>query len=128
VRGPIINGAFSQNNLSGQIQPVGIGFPNPSLVTVVRRIPGKGQIKIRIDLNRALDDPNERILIQPMDLVILQNTPAEALTQYFNSVFQYNILGIFLNSKNGFGAASLTNVVNGGGSGSGSGSVTTGIP
>jgi hypothetical protein len=87
VRGPIVNGAFSQNNLSGQIQPVGIGFPNPSLVTVLRRIPGKGQIKIRVDLNRALNDPNERIIIRPMDVVILQSTPAEAFAQHFRSVF-----------------------------------------
>jgi hypothetical protein len=120
VRGPLVNGAFSQNNLSGQIQPVGIGFPNPSLVSVIRRIPGKGQIKIRIDLNLALNDPNERILIQPMDMIILQSTPAEALVQYFNSVFQYNVVGTFLNRRDGFGSAGLTNIVNGSGSGSGS--------
>ena len=128
VRGPLVNGAFSQNNLSGQIQPVGIGFPNPSLVTVVRHIPGKSLLKIRIDLNRALYDPNERILIQPMDLIILQSTPAEALTQYFNSVFQYNILGIFLNSKNGFGIAGVSNEINGSGTGGGGTGTATTIP
>ena len=118
VKGPIVNGAFSQNNLSGQIQPVGIGFPNPSLVTVVRRIPGKSQIKIRIDLNLALNDPNERVLIQPMDLIVLQSTPGEAFVQYFNSVFQYSIFGTFLKA-NGFGSAGLTNATNGGGSSGG---------
>ncbi len=45
VRGPLINGALGQNNLTGQILTGGIGFPNPSLVTVVRRIPGKGLIR-----------------------------------------------------------------------------------
>jgi hypothetical protein len=127
VRGPLVNGAFSQNNLSGQIQPVGIGFPNPSLVTVVRRIPDKGLIKIRIDLNRALGDPNERLLIQPMDLIILQSTPAEAFVQYFNSVFQYDIFGIFLRTSSGVGTAGVTNTMNGSGS-SGSGSISTTIP
>lgn len=126
VRGPIVNGAFSQNNLSGQLQIGGVGFPNPSLVTVLRRIPGKGQIKIRIDLNRALNDPNERILIKPMDLVILQATPAEAFAQYFTSVFQYDIVGTFLRRRDGFGAAGITNVLNGSGTGSGgTGSVIT---
>lgn len=124
VRGPIVNGAFSQNNLSGQIQPVGIGFPNPSLVTVLRRIPGKGQIKIRIDLNRALNDPNERILIKPMDMVILQSTPGEAFTQYFTSVFQYNIIGTFLRQRDAFGSAGLTNVINGSGGSTGTGTGT----
>lgn len=112
VRGPLVNGAFNQNNLSGQIQPVGVGFPNPSLVTVVRRIPGKGLIKIRIDLNCALNDPNERIIIQPMDLIILQATPGEAFTQYFNSVFQYNVIGLFFNNRNGFGFSGFTNIPN----------------
>lgn len=112
VRGPLVNGAFNQNNLSGQIQPVGVGFPNPSLVTVVRRIPGKGLIKIRIDLNCALNDPNERILIQPMDLIILQATPGEAFTQYFNSVFQYNLIGLFFNTRHGFGYSGITNIPN----------------
>jgi protein involved in polysaccharide export with SLBB domain len=124
VRGPIINGAFSQNNLSGQIQPVGIGFPNPSLVTVLRRIPGKGQIKIRVDFNRALEDPNERIIIRPMDVVILQSTPAEALTQYFNSVFQYNLFGTFLRTRDGFGTAGISNILNG--SSGGGGAITNG--
>jgi protein involved in polysaccharide export with SLBB domain len=113
VRGPLVNGAFNQNNLTGQVQNVGVGFPNPSLVTVLRRIPGKGQIKIRIDLNRALNDPNERILIQPMDMVILQSTPAEAIAQYVNSVFQYDVLGIFFRTSNGFGYSSFTNNLNG---------------
>jgi protein involved in polysaccharide export with SLBB domain len=124
VRGPIVNGAFSQNNLSGQIQPVGIGFPNPSLVTVLRRIPGKGQIKIRVDFNRALNDPNERIIIRPMDVVILQSTPAEAFTQYFSSVFQYNLIGTFLRARDGFGSAGITNVLNGSSGSTGTASST----
>ena len=32
----------------------GIGFPNPSLVSILRRTPGGGQVVIRVDLNRAL--------------------------------------------------------------------------
>jgi hypothetical protein len=127
VRGPIVNGAFGQNNLSGQLQTVGIGFPNPSLVTVLRRIPGKGQIKIRIDLNRALNDPNERILIKPMDLVILQSTPGEAIAQYFTSVFQYDVFGVFLRQRDGFGTAGVTNILNGGGGGGGGTNGTSNI-
>jgi hypothetical protein len=53
VRGPLVSGAFNQSNLSGLIIPVGIGNPNPSLLTVLRRTPGGGQIPIRVDLNRS---------------------------------------------------------------------------
>jgi len=48
----------------------------PSRVTIVRMIPG-GQVKIRVDLKKALDDPRQRIRIQPGDVVMLQYTPKE---------------------------------------------------
>lgn len=51
----------------------------PSKVIIVRSIPGDGQIKICVDLKKALDDPQERILIQPGDVVLLKYTPCELL-------------------------------------------------
>jgi protein involved in polysaccharide export with SLBB domain len=39
---------------------------------VVRKVPCGGQIPIRVDLERALTDPRERILIQPDDLIIVR--------------------------------------------------------
>jgi protein involved in polysaccharide export with SLBB domain len=87
VRGTLVNGGQNANNFTGQIVSAGIGFPNPSLVSVIRRTPGGGQITVRVDLNRALNDPRERILIQPKDLIILQQTPGEAIVQYFTSTF-----------------------------------------
>lgn len=87
VRGTLVNGGQNANNFTGQILSAGIGFPNPSLVSVIRRTPGGGQVTIRVDLNRALNDPRERILIQPKDLIILQQTPGEAIAQYFTSTF-----------------------------------------
>jgi hypothetical protein len=90
VRGTLVNGGQNANNFTGQLLSAGIGFPNPSLVSVVRRTPGGGQVNIKVDLNRALRDPRERVLIQPKDLIILQQTPGEALVQYFSSTF-FNI-------------------------------------
>jgi protein involved in polysaccharide export with SLBB domain len=99
VGGPLVNGAFNPNNFSGSVQASGIGFPNPSLVSILRTIPGKGQINIRVDLNRALRDPRERILIQPKDLIILQSTPGEAMANYFTNIFQLNFLGTILRHR-----------------------------
>lgn len=96
ARGTLISGGQSVNNLSGATQNLGIGFPNPSLVTVIRRLPHQGQVTIRVNLNKALQEPRERILIKPNDLIILQNTIGEALAQYFTSTFfHYNFTGIF---------------------------------
>src|SRR5205085_1855588 len=69
VRGPLINGAFVNNNLAGNLINPGIGFDNPSLLVVVRRLPGGGQLPIRVDLNVALRDPRERVFVRPGDLL-----------------------------------------------------------
>jgi protein involved in polysaccharide export with SLBB domain len=108
ARGPIVNGAFNQNNFTGQTQQQGIGFPNPSLVSVLRRVPGREQINIRVDLNKALRDPRERVLIQPGDIVVLQDTPGEALAQYFTTTFRLNIAGTFIRQRDASGAATYS--------------------
>lgn len=82
VRGPLVNGNFNTNNLSGALVQPGVGNPNPSLLTVLRRTPGGGQVPIRVDLNLAMADPRERIAVKPGDLLILQETPGESLTRY----------------------------------------------
>ena len=90
VRGTLVNGAFGGNNLNGLLIQPGIGNPNPSALTVVRRTPNGGQIPISVDLNRALRDPRERILVQPGDVLILQETAGEAIARYFTNVFNFN--------------------------------------
>ncbi len=92
VRGPLVNGAFSQSNLSGQIIPRGIGEPSPSLLTVLRPTHGGGQVAIRVNLNRALRDPHENILVQPGDVLVLQETPSEALVRYFTQEFDFTFI------------------------------------
>ena len=89
VRGTLVNGAFGGNNLNGLLIQPGIGSPNPSALTVVRRTPNGGQIPISVDLNRALRDPRERILIQAGDVLILQETAGEAIARYFTDVFNF---------------------------------------
>jgi hypothetical protein len=89
VKGPLVNGAFAVSSLSGITIAPGIGGPNPSCLTVIRQMPGRGQISIRVDLNRAYQDPRERITVKPKDLLILQDTPAEAVARYITDTFRF---------------------------------------
>jgi protein involved in polysaccharide export with SLBB domain len=108
VNGPLVNGAFNTNNLAGNVLQPGLGFPSPSLITILRRTPGGGQIPIRVTLDRALRDPRERVLIQPGDVVILQETVAEAVTRYVTNVFKVNFLGFFIRQRDLTGTGTLT--------------------
>jgi len=65
VKGPLVNGAFGTNNFGRPADPARIGNPSPSLLVVLRQTPGGGQVPILVDLNRALRDRRERILVQP---------------------------------------------------------------
>jgi len=98
IRGPLVNGGIAGNSLSGTIVGSGIGNPSPSLLTVLRQTPS-GQVSIRVDLNVAMQDPRERILVKAGDILVLQETPAEATARYFFSTFNFFLSGRFLDTK-----------------------------
>ena len=108
VRGTLLNGSFGGNNLNGLLIQPGIGNPNPSSLTIVRRSPNGGQIPISVDLNRALRDPRERIIIQAGDVLILQETAGEAIARYIADVFNFN----FVSSVVRRGASTGTTALN----------------
>lgn len=87
VQGAMLNGAYNTNNLSGTLLASGIGNPSPSLLVVLRRTPGGGQVPIRVDLNRALCDARERLIVRSGDVLLLQETPGEAMGRYFTQTF-----------------------------------------
>jgi protein involved in polysaccharide export with SLBB domain len=98
--GPLVNGGIQQNNLSGNIIASGLGSPSPSAVTVLRKTKDGGQINIRVDLNKALNDPRENIIIQTGDRIILQETVGESMTRYFSSIYHVSLTNIFSAQKN----------------------------
>ncbi len=49
----------------------------PSKAIILRKVSGNRQIAIRVDLTIALENPAERILIQPEDVIIVRYTFAE---------------------------------------------------
>jgi protein involved in polysaccharide export with SLBB domain len=99
VKGPLVSGGLGQNNLTGAILQSGLGFPSPSLISIIRHTANGGQVTIRVDLNRALVDARERILIQPKDTIILQETPSEAFVRYASTVIKFNLLATLLNQR-----------------------------
>jgi protein involved in polysaccharide export with SLBB domain len=107
VRGPLLNGGINASNLNGAVIQAGVGNPSPSLLSVLRETPGGGQVTIRVDLNEAVRDPRENLLVQAGDVLILQETPDEAITRYFTQVFQINLFTRFLNRNDAQGSASI---------------------
>jgi protein involved in polysaccharide export with SLBB domain len=106
--GPLVNGGINQNNLSGNLIASGLGSPSPSLVSVLRRTKFGGQINIRVDLNLALCDQRENILIQPGDVIILQETVGESLTRYLTTVFRFQYLATLVRQKDFLGTSTGT--------------------
>jgi protein involved in polysaccharide export with SLBB domain len=107
ARGPLLNAGFSTSNLNGAVIQPGLGTPNPSLLAVLRQTPNGGQITIRVDLNEAVRDPRENILVQASDVLILQETPDEAIARYLSQVVQVNLFTRFLNRADAQGSASF---------------------
>lgn len=89
VRGPLLNGGFSQNAFVANSVNTGLGGPSPSLCTVLRQLPDRRQVPIRVDLNRAFLDPRERVLIQPGDVIVLQERPSEAIVRYLTQSIKF---------------------------------------
>lgn len=70
----------------------------PTELIVLRQIPGDRQLNIRIDLNDAINDPRERLLVKPGDTLILRFKPQEELLNFAASTFfTFGIRQLFLN-------------------------------
>jgi hypothetical protein len=109
IQGTLLNGAFGGNNLTGQlINPRQIGNPSPSALTVIRRTPGGGQVPISVDLNRALTDPRERILVQAGDILILQETAGEAIARYMSQAFNFSLISDVIERGSTTGTTALS--------------------
>jgi len=107
VSGSVLSGATSIDNLNGTIVQPGLGNPSPSLLTVLRKTPNNGQVTIRVDLNRALADPRENILVQAGDVLFLQEMPNEAIARYFSQVFSLQFVTKILDSGSAQSTTSL---------------------
>ena len=55
----------------------------PSQLIVLRELPCGQQLAIKIDLNEAIRNPANRILVQPNDVLILRHTLGEEIANLF---------------------------------------------
>lgn len=97
ARGPVgASGSALQGISSGGFGGWGGGGGRsavpPSRAIVIRKIPGMGEIPIRVDLHQALTDPSQRILILPEDVIIVQYTCPEEIVNAALNIVQFNFL------------------------------------
>jgi len=80
--GPLINGGIGGGQFANLIIAGGASDSNPSLLTILRKGPNNRRVPIRVDLNEAMRDPREDILIKDGDTLVLQQTTGEAFSRY----------------------------------------------
>lgn len=80
-----------QNGLFGTA-----GSVPPSELIILRRIPGDRQLAIRVDLNEAINDPRQRMLIRPADTLILRYKPQEEFANFaLGTFFTFGVRRLF---------------------------------
>ena len=62
---------------------------------ILRKMPNGTQVPIRVDLYRALRHPDERVLMQPGDYLLLQYTKLEACGAFIERhLFEGALFGV----------------------------------
>ena len=77
-------------------------------LTVLRRLPGGGQVPIRVDLHRALRDPRDSLLVQAGDILILQETKGQAMVRYLTNVLDLSFVTELFSTTSSVGTAAAT--------------------
>ncbi len=77
---------------AGSGSPTQAAGKPPSQAIILRKLCNGGQIAIRVDLNKALIDPSQRIMIQPEDTIIVQYTIVEELYNAALNLLQFDFL------------------------------------
>ncbi|MEZ6092791.1 MAG: polysaccharide biosynthesis/export family protein [Pirellulaceae bacterium] len=71
------------------------GVPASELI-ILRRLPGSQQIAIRVDINKAINNPRARLLVKAGDTLILRYKPQEEMTNLaLVTCFTYGVRRLF---------------------------------
>ncbi len=84
IAGGNVSGANNQQQGGGQVLG-GIGNLSgvpPGLVYILRKTPCNGQVAIEVDLASAINDPRQRQLIQPGDIILLRYKCEEEILNF----------------------------------------------
>jgi hypothetical protein len=66
---------------------------------ILRQIPGRRQLAIRVDLNTALNDPRQRLYVMKGDTLLLRYKPQEEIINFASGVFYtFGISRLFNNN------------------------------
>ncbi len=92
--------AMAGNNAYGPVgRAVGNNFRGgpgalipPTRVVIVRKLKSGEQIKIAVDVRAALNDPNERVLIQDRDVIILEYRTHEIVGNVLLNILRFDYL------------------------------------
>ncbi|WP_233148296.1 polysaccharide biosynthesis/export family protein [Rhodopirellula sp. MGV] len=77
----------------------GLGGPSPSLLFIIRKMPCGRTFNIMVDLQQAMNDSTQNILVQPGDTLILRYKAHEELTNFsIGTFFTYGIRQLFQNN------------------------------
>ena len=86
-RGPSGNTQIG-NSAGATILGGGFGGATPTLLYVFRKLPNGREITIEVDLVEAMNDPSQRLLVQPGDTLLLRYKPCEEL-------LNFSLIGLF---------------------------------
>jgi hypothetical protein len=93
------NGGQGGNALGGNFA-MGFGGVPPGRLYILRKTPCDGQITIEVDLARAINNPRERPLIQPGDILILQYKCEEEILNFgLGSFFTFGLQQLISNNN-----------------------------
>ncbi len=67
-------------------------FCQPTDAIIIRELPCGSQISMRVNLNRALQNPRERVIIQPGDVIVVRYTLGDEIGNVLLNLFQFNFL------------------------------------
>jgi len=85
-------GGLGSGGFGGGGGGIGGGVVPPGQLMVLRKTPCGGQIIIEVDLNRAMNDPRSRPLVQAGDILVLRYRPEEEVTNFgIVTFFTYGI-------------------------------------
>ncbi|MDZ4850953.1 MAG: polysaccharide biosynthesis/export family protein [Pirellulaceae bacterium] len=89
-------GTQAQGGFGGLQQT--LGAVPPGRLYIVRKLPCDGQVTIEVDINKAINNPRDRPLVQPGDTLLLQYKPQEELLNFgLGTFFTYGIQSLIQN-------------------------------
>lgn len=82
-----MGGQGGQGGMGGRMGGGGIQPVPPGMLYVLRQTRCNGQVAIEVDLAKAINDPRQRPLVQPGDILILQYKCEEDLLNFGSTTF-----------------------------------------